>query len=81
VAPVAAVEGAGQGGEEVGVPQLRPGQVVGDGLDVLQLEGAAFPEGGQLIHVEAAQSLVGAVHWGHVGAVRASRRPAEATLW
>jgi hypothetical protein len=29
--------------------------VVADGLDVLELEGAAFPEGGQLIHVQAAQ--------------------------
>jgi len=28
--------------------------VVGDGLDVLELEGAAFPEGGQLVDVEAA---------------------------
>ena len=66
VAPVAAVEGAGQGGEEVRIAQPRPGEVLADGLDVLELEGATFPEGGQLIHVQAAQQLVAAFHGGHV---------------
>jgi hypothetical protein len=52
VTPVAAVEGAGQGGEEVGVAQAGAGEVVADGLDVFELEGAAFPEGGQLVDVQ-----------------------------
>jgi hypothetical protein len=34
---VAAVEGPGQGGEEVSIPQAGAGQVVADGLDVLEL--------------------------------------------
>jgi hypothetical protein len=54
VAPVAAVEGAGQGGEEVGIAQPGAGQVVADGLNVLELEGAALAEGGQLVDVQAA---------------------------
>jgi hypothetical protein len=58
VGPVAAVEGAGQGGEEVGIAQPGAGQVVADGLDVLQLERAAFPEGGQLVDVQPAQQLI-----------------------
>jgi hypothetical protein len=66
-APAAPVEGAGQGGEEVGVAEPRAGQVVADGLDVLQLEGPAFPEGGQLVDVQAAQQLVAALHGRHVG--------------
>jgi hypothetical protein len=49
---VAAVEGAAEGGEEVGVPQSGAGQVVTDGLDVFELEGAAFPQGGQLVDVQ-----------------------------
>jgi hypothetical protein len=64
---VAAVEGAGQGGEEVGVPEPRAGEVVADGLDVFELEGSAFPQGAQLVGVEAAQQLVAALHAGHVG--------------
>jgi hypothetical protein len=67
VAPVAAVEGAGQGGKEVGVAQAGAWEVVGDGLDVLELERAAFPESGQLVDVEAAQQLVAALHGRHVG--------------
>ena len=51
---MAAVEGAGQGGEEVRVPQPGAGEVVGDGLDVLELQRAAFPQGGQLVDVQAA---------------------------
>jgi hypothetical protein len=81
VAPGVAVEGAGQGGEEVGIAEPRSGEVVGDGLDVLQLEGAALPQGGQLVDVQAAQQLVAAVDGGMSGAVRARRRPAEATRW
>jgi hypothetical protein len=41
--------------------------VLADGLDVLQLERAAFPEDGQLVRVQAAQQLVRAVHCRHVG--------------
>jgi hypothetical protein len=55
---VAAVEGAGQGGKEVGIAQAGAGQVVTDGLDVLELEGAAFPQGGEFVDVEAAQQLI-----------------------
>ena len=62
-----AVEGAGQGGEEVGVAQPGAGEVVADGLDVLELERPAFPEGGQLVDVQAAQQLVAALHRRHVG--------------
>ena len=64
---MAAVEGAGQGGEEVGVAEPGAGEVVADGLDVLELEGPAFPEGGQLVDVQAAQQLVAALHRRHVG--------------
>ena len=64
---MAPVEGAGQGGEEVGIAEPGAGEVVADGLDVLELEGAAFPEGGQLVDVQAAEQLVGAVHGRHVG--------------
>jgi hypothetical protein len=34
--------------------------------DVLQLEGPAFPQGGQLIDVQTAQQLIAALHWRHV---------------
>ena len=61
------VEGAGQGGEEVGVAQPGAGEVVADGLDVLELERPAFPEGGQLVDVQAAQQLVAALDRRHVG--------------
>jgi hypothetical protein len=37
IAPQSAVEGPGQGGEEVGIPQAGAGQVVADSLDVLEL--------------------------------------------
>jgi hypothetical protein len=65
--PGAAVEGAAEGGEEVGIAKPGAGQVLADGLDVLELKGAAFPEGGQLVDVEAAQQLVGALEGWHVG--------------
>jgi hypothetical protein len=58
IAPRPAVEGAGQGGEEVGVPQAGAGEVLGDGLDVLELEGPPIPEGGQLVDVQAAEQLI-----------------------
>jgi hypothetical protein len=41
--------------------------VLADGLNVFELEGAALPEGAQLVDVQAAQQLVGAVDGGHVG--------------
>src|SRR4029450_12873607 len=62
----AAVEGAGQGGEEVRVAQPGAGQVLADGFNVLELQGAAFPQGGQLVDVQAAQQLVAALDGGHV---------------
>jgi len=67
VAPVAAVEGAGQGGEEVRVAESGAGEVVSDGFDVFELQRPAFPEGGQLVDVQAAQQLVAALHGRHVG--------------
>ncbi|MFL6224084.1 MAG: hypothetical protein ACJ75K_14965, partial [Actinomycetes bacterium] len=66
VRPRPAVEGPGQGGEEVGIAEAGAGEVVADGLDVLELQRPAFPEGGQLVDVEAAQQLVGAVDGRHV---------------
>ena len=64
---MAAVEGAGQGGEEVGIAQAGAGQVVTDRLNVFQLQRAAFPEGGELVDVEAPQQLIRAIHGWHVG--------------
>ena len=64
---MAAVEGAGQSGEEVGIAQARAGEVVADGLDVFELQRPAFPEGGELVDVKAAQQLVAALYGWHVG--------------
>ena len=48
----------------------------------LSCKGPAFPEGGQLVDVQAAQQLVASPSTGGMsGAVRARRRPAEATRW
>ena len=41
--------------------------MVADGLDVLELERAALPQGGQLVDVQAAQQLVAALDRRHVG--------------
>ena len=65
IAPVAAVEGAGQGGEEVGVAQPGSGEVLADGLDVSELERTAFPQGREFVDVQAPQQLVGAVDGWH----------------
>jgi len=73
VAPATSVEGAGQGGEEVGIAQPGAGEVVTDGLDVLELQRPALPEGGQLVHVQPAQQLVATLHGGHVR--RGQRQP------
>jgi hypothetical protein len=72
---VAAVEGASEGGEEVGVPESCAGQVVGDGLDVLELEGATFPEGGELVDVQAPQQLVTSIDRRHVGGGEGQPQP------
>jgi hypothetical protein len=72
---VAAVEGAPEGGEEVGVAQPGAGEVVADGLDVLELERAAFPQGGQLVDVQAAQQLVAALDRRHVGGGQREAQP------
>jgi hypothetical protein len=75
VAPPAPVKGAGQGGEEVGVPEPGAGEVVGDGLNVLELQWAAFPQRHHLVDVQAAQQLIRAVDRRHVGG---GQREAEA---
>jgi hypothetical protein len=66
VAPVPRSKAPARAAKKSAYRSRAPGRSA-DGLDVLELEGAALPEGGQLVHVEAAQQLIGAVHGGHVG--------------
>ena len=49
--------------------------MVADGLDVLELQGAALPQGGQLVDVQPPEQLVAALHRRHVGGGEGEAEP------